>query len=116
VEKWNPAAERISATRLRKPWAGAPRSSIEALEARNSQASFWSPDATDNFRSHRASQNVTRSGKLIWCEWTHAPLRDNDGAVLGVMSMVEDVTGRKGPRGSAGQAQKMEVIGQLAAA
>jgi PAS domain S-box-containing protein len=114
VEKWNPAAERIFGYPAAEAVGRRAEELIEALEARNSQASFWSPDATDNFRSHRASQNVTRSGKLIWCEWTHAPLRDNDGAVLGVMSMVEDVTGRKALEDQLRQAQKMEVIGQLA--
>jgi two-component system, cell cycle sensor histidine kinase and response regulator CckA len=114
VEKWNPAAEHIFGYPAAEAVGRRAEELIEAPDSHGSRAPFWSPNAAENFHSHRASQNVTKSGKMIWCEWTNAPLRDNSGAVLGIMSMVEDVTGRKALEDQLRQAQKMEVIGQLA--
>lgn len=36
--------------------------------------------------------NVTRDGREIVCEWHNTPLIDDDGRVMGVASMVRDVT------------------------
>lgn len=38
------------------------------------------------------NENVRRDGVSILCDWYNAPLVDDDGAVMGVVSMVEDVT------------------------
>lgn len=39
--------------------------------------------------------NVTKDGRTILCEWHNTPLRDGDGAFVGVLSMVQDVTDRE---------------------
>jgi two-component sensor histidine kinase len=39
--------------------------------------------------------NVTKSGKRILCEWYNTPLIDNYGRVIGVASLVEDISERK---------------------
>jgi rsbT co-antagonist protein RsbR len=41
-----------------------------------------------------ANENVTRDGRLIMCEWNNTSLVDEDGKVVGVASLVSDVTER----------------------
>lgn len=39
--------------------------------------------------------NITKDGRILLCEWHNTPLRDNHGVLMGVLSMVQDVTERK---------------------
>lgn len=41
---------------------------------------------------HATSQNLTRKGETILCEWFNTPLLDEAGKAIGVMSLVRDVT------------------------
>jgi len=41
------------------------------------------------------NQNITKEGHLILCDWYNTPLVDPEGAVIGVASLVEDITERK---------------------
>jgi len=41
------------------------------------------------------NNNIDKNGNQILCEWCNTPLRDAAGKVVGVLSMVHDVTGRK---------------------
>ncbi|MEO6419259.1 MAG: PAS domain S-box protein, partial [Polyangiaceae bacterium] len=40
-------------------------------------------------------ENLTKDGRLITCEWYSTPLVDDDGRVIGVTCLVEDVTARE---------------------
>ena len=46
----------------------------------------------NNSIQHR---NVTKNGKVIWCEWFNSVLKDKDGKVSAIMSLVQDITQRK---------------------
>ncbi len=63
---------------------------------------------------HTNNENLTRDGRLILCDWTSAPLRNHEGHVVGILSMVQDVTERRTLEDQLRQAQKMEAVGQLA--
>ncbi|MDH5614411.1 MAG: EAL domain-containing protein, partial [Gammaproteobacteria bacterium] len=41
------------------------------------------------------NQNVTKSGEIITCEWYNTPLVSESGEVIGVASLVDDVTERE---------------------
>lgn len=111
VEKWNPAAERIFGY---SPSEAAGRRAEGLIAPPATGDGFWPSIADENPHSHSTCENVTKSGKKIWCEWTHAPLKNSDGAILGIMSMVEDISGHRALEDQLRQAQKMEVIGKLA--
>ncbi len=94
VKDWNLAAERIFG--------------FSRQEAIGRHATFIIPGSAQpffdqNWRSvligqsgYRSSnENVTRSGKVIFCEWYNTPLVDSNGVVMGVASLVEDITDRK---------------------
>ncbi|MEO6290499.1 MAG: ATP-binding protein [Ginsengibacter sp.] len=40
-------------------------------------------------------RNTTKDGRVIWCEWFNSILKDADGKVKTIMSLVQDVTEQK---------------------
>ncbi len=40
-------------------------------------------------------RNIRKDGSVIWCEWYNTVLKDNDGKVITIMSLVQDITERK---------------------
>lgn len=46
-------------------------------------------------RNQSTNRNRTKDGQLIWCEWYNSALKDEEGNVTSILSMVQDVTERK---------------------
>lgn len=40
-------------------------------------------------------RNYTRDGRIIWCDWFNSVLKDKNGKVVSIMSMVQDITAQK---------------------
>ena len=40
-------------------------------------------------------RNITKDGRLIWCEWFNSVLKDKNGKVKTIMSLVQDITEQK---------------------
>jgi len=40
-------------------------------------------------------RNHTKDGRVIWCEWFNSVLKDKDGKVITILSLVQDITERK---------------------
>ncbi len=59
-------------------------------------------------------RRITKAGETIWVRTTTGALRDENGKPLYVLGVVENITDRKLLREQLVQAQKMEVVGQLA--
>ncbi len=51
-----------------------------------------SGNVESNTLQHR---NYTKDGNVIWCEWFNSILRDQNGKVITIMSLVQDITKRK---------------------
>ncbi len=45
-----------------------------------------------NTTQHR---NVTKDGTVIWCEWFNSVLKDKEGNIVTIMSLVQDITENK---------------------
>jgi diguanylate cyclase (GGDEF)-like protein/PAS domain S-box-containing protein len=45
--------------------------------------------------SYGFNENITKDGRTIICEWYNTPILASDGMVIGVTSLVQDVTERK---------------------
>jgi PAS domain S-box-containing protein len=45
--------------------------------------------------SHSINDNLTKDGKVITCEWNNSALHDDDGNIVGGMSLALDITERK---------------------
>ena len=40
-------------------------------------------------------RNITKNGNVIWCEWFNSILKDKDGKVVTIISLVQDITEQK---------------------
>lgn len=93
VTEWNPAAERIF---------GWPREGILGQHAReivpelsrSHVDAVWTGLLQQTGGTRSINENVTRDGRRILCEWHNTPLVDSDGRVIGVASIVQDITDR----------------------
>jgi len=96
VAAWNPSAERIFGY-SREEAIGQHADFLLQPEVRPLIHNLWqglmARHGDAGFAN--ANDNVTKSGSIISCEWYNTPLVDDTGRVLGVASLVQDVTERK---------------------
>jgi PAS domain S-box-containing protein len=45
--------------------------------------------------SHSINDNLTKDGQIITCGWNNSPLHDDDGNIVGAISLALDITERK---------------------
>ncbi len=76
--------------------------------------SAWEELQQTKSSNHRLTRNLTRDGGSIECEWFNTSLIDQAGRVVGVASMVLDVTDKKNLEEQLRHSQKMEAVGVLA--
>ncbi|HEY3347205.1 MAG TPA: PAS domain S-box protein [Nitrospirota bacterium] len=112
VSAWNPAAEKIFG--------------YKAGEAIGKLPSFFLPEEsrphvdniTDRLRAgefaHSVNQNLTKDGRIITCEWHNTPLKDEDGNVTGILSMVQDLTEKKHAEEEAMKMQRLDSLRVMA--
>lgn len=95
VAAWNPSAERIFGY-SREEAIGQHAHFIVPPDARPQVADVWKKlIAKQGGKVGSANENITKSGAIISCEWYNTPLVDESGRVLGIASLVQDVTERK---------------------
>jgi PAS domain S-box-containing protein len=116
VTTWNPSAERIFGY-TRDEALGQHGHFIVPSEVWERVGHLWddliSGRVTARYGFNR-NDNITKSGRTISCEWYNTPLVDDAGRVLGVASLVQDVTERVALEERLRQSQKMEAVGRLA--
>jgi two-component system cell cycle sensor histidine kinase/response regulator CckA len=95
VATWNSSAERIFGY-TREEAIGQHAHFIVPPEMRPGVDRLWREllDKRGGQRS-TANNNITKNGQIISCEWYNTPLVDESGRVLGVASLVHDVTERQ---------------------
>jgi two-component system, cell cycle sensor histidine kinase and response regulator CckA len=94
VSDWNPSAERIFGY-TRAEALGQPASFIVPSEFRQQVDEVGRRLLEKSGGGRSSNDNITKSGRHIACEWYNTPLVDDAGRVLGVASLVQDVTERK---------------------
>jgi PAS domain S-box-containing protein len=51
--------------------------------------------ASGDVNAHAVTENVTKDGRRIVCEWHYTPLRSSNGQVIALLAMAQDVTERR---------------------
>ena len=113
VASWNPAAELIFGY-SREEAIGQHANFTVPPSFRAHVDQVWQALLKQEGGSRSTNDNVTKDGWIISCEWYNTPLVDDSGRVLGVASLVQDVTERVALAEKLRQSQKMEAIGRLA--
>jgi len=91
VLSWNPAAERIFGYSAASA-IGRHGSFIVPAEACVHVDRVWEELVTGRGGQWSTNRNVTADGRVIECEWYNSPLADESGRVVGVVSIVHDVS------------------------
>lgn len=60
------------------------------------------------------NENLTKDGQTIRCDWFNTPIHDSAGAIIGALSLVEDVTERMRTEKELLKIEKLESTGILA--
>ena len=96
VKRWSPQAEGIFGWRA-----------DEVLGKKPSEFGLVHPDSLETVRAltrelaqghaprnRMFARNVTKDGRVIWCEWYNSAFFDQDGKLASILSLAEDVTSR----------------------
>ena len=110
---WNPAAEKIFGFTKNEVMGNHITKRILPENAREEVNKVWENLITNKGGTYSLNENITKDGRTILCEWHNTALTDNDGNVIGVTSLVEDITERKKSEENLRHAQKMDAVGKL---
>jgi two-component system cell cycle sensor histidine kinase/response regulator CckA len=93
---WNPAAERIFGyTKSEMLGIGPPFSKVLAPAAWPDCKQVLDRIRAGDMSAHSVNENITFGGRNIVCEWNNTPLTDASGAFIGMVSIFQDITGRR---------------------
>jgi two-component system, cell cycle sensor histidine kinase and response regulator CckA len=121
VTEWNRAAEMIFGRESGEVLGRSALNVIVDGEAGSAFSGHWQSLLRGEAGGRFVNRNVRKSGERFTCEWFDTPLRDGSGRVVGILSMVHDISAHeKAEKEKAEleeqlrQSQKMEAIGTLA--
>jgi PAS domain S-box-containing protein len=114
VASWNPAAEHIFGYSRAEAMGRQGSSFMVPPQFREHVERVWRDLIALKGGARSTNDNITSDGRTISCEWYNTPLVDDSGRVLGVASLVQDVTERVALEERLRQSQKMEAVGRLA--
>jgi diguanylate cyclase (GGDEF)-like protein/PAS domain S-box-containing protein len=94
-EYWNKAAEGIFGFTEDEVIGRHVTERILPQEAREAVDVIWRDLLANKGGERSTNENITKDGRTILCEWYNTPLLNQDGEVVGVSSLVDDITERR---------------------
>jgi len=96
IRTWNPSATRIFGYSEEEALGKHPYDIIVPKEAQPHCDEIWDRLLKGDVTAHSMIwENITKDGRTIICSWTHSPYKRDDGTVMGVLSMIQDITEQK---------------------
>ena len=93
IISWNQAAETIFGFRQEEALGQEPEI-IVPLEIRPMVREIFAEMYQQRGGTRSTNQNVCKNGSIITCEWYNTPLQDDNGELIGMASLAQDVTER----------------------
>ncbi|MBU8849115.1 MAG: PAS domain-containing protein, partial [Desulfobacterales bacterium] len=94
IIEWNPAAETIFGYSKAEAMGKHPSEIILPQEMKELCDDIFQKLISEKGGTRSTNENITKDGKLILCDWYNTPLKNIDGEVIGVASLVHDITER----------------------
>ncbi|MGA2681578.1 MAG: PAS domain S-box protein [Candidatus Bathyarchaeia archaeon] len=91
VKTWNPSAARIFGFTQQEAFGKHPYDFIVPKQAKPNVEKIWRRLLEGDLTANSINENVTKDGRTLLCEWSNTPLK-KDGAVIGILSMIQDIT------------------------
>jgi len=95
VIKWNPSAERIFGYSRNDAIGKTAAELIVPDSVKDLVNKLWADLISTKGGNRSTNENVRKDGKIILCDWYNTPLVNDDGDVIGVSSLVDDITERE---------------------
>ena len=115
VAAWNPTAEKIFGYSRDEALGRAMFDEIVTPNARPHVDKIFADLVTNRGGSHSINENATKDGRVITCEWFNTPLVNENGRVVCVFSLMQNITERIHLEQHVQQSQRLNAVGQLAA-
>ena len=94
VLSWNPAAQQIFGFAEDEVLGQHATKNILPQSARDAVVRVWNDLLEKGSCDRSTNENITKDGRTILCEWYNTALVNPDGTVIGVASLVDDITER----------------------
>jgi PAS domain S-box-containing protein len=94
IAEWNHGAETIFGYSSDEA-IGMPGSTLVPEEVKPYVDQIWKKLSSNSGGTRGTNANIRKDGRTIYCEWYNSPLIDPGGKLLGVASVVEDITDRR---------------------
>jgi PAS domain S-box-containing protein len=95
AKTWNPAATKIFGFPEKEALGKHPYDFIVPKQAQPYVDEIWRRLLKGDETAHSENENLTKDGRTINCTWSNTPLKKDDGTVIGVLSIIQDITERK---------------------
>ncbi len=94
IKTWNPEATNMFGLSESEALGRSPEDLFLPKQRSSVVSTIWSRLLKEG-HADVVGENITKDGKTIVCNWTNMLLRDENGNVEGVLSMIRDVTEKK---------------------